>query len=250
MASDLTDALFHSRTRSALLRLLFAEKVTDSVSGLARRAKLSQHAVAVEVKNLEKVGLVKVESEGAADRVRGNAEHPAAEPLLELLDTARSEASKPRAHQDVEESLTYYGAPLLGRKPHKHFTLEETLLRALGAAKRNPTLLKVLPVVLAKNERAVDWNAIKEGARRKRLKAELGMLVDLTADLANRHWLSDRVKDLRDRRRKVTSLFHEPRSKHERKLAEAVTPAAARKWNFLMNLSEETFRSLLRKHVA
>ena len=62
MAVDLTKALFQSRTRAALLKAVLRDGVSDSLSGLARRTGRSQHAVAVEVRNLASAGLVNVES--------------------------------------------------------------------------------------------------------------------------------------------------------------------------------------------
>jgi DNA-binding Lrp family transcriptional regulator len=252
MAFDLTQALFQSRTRTALLRALLEGGVADSMSGLARRVKLSPNSVAVEVRNLAKAGLVKVESVGAADLVRANMDHPAVKPLVELLRAADSLAKAPTNDVDVEvkESLAAYGAPLLAYKPCRHLPLEEALVQGLRAAKRDGTLLKVLPVVLLKNVQALDWAVLKENAKREKLRAELGMLVDLTADVADMPGLKEKVRDLEDRRRTVTSFFHEPRSKYERELAKSATPAAARKWHFLMNLGEQTLRSTLQKHLG
>lgn len=150
--------------------------------------KLSPHTVAVEVRNLSKAGLVKVESVGASDLVRANMDHPAVKPLVELLRTAESLAMalKSDVDVDVKESLAAYGAPLLAYRPRRRLPLEEALVQGLRAAKRDATLLKVLPVVLVKNAQALDWAALKENAKRAKLRAELGMLVELTADLADK----------------------------------------------------------------
>ncbi len=247
--TQLAQALFQSRTRTALLQLLLKDGVSDSMSGLARRARLSQHSVAVEVKNLAKAGLVKVESVGASDLVRGNANHPAAKPLVDLL---RVSELAPRAPPDdaVKETLAAYGAPLLAYQADRHMALEVALVKALRLAKHDLTLLKVLPVVVAKNAQSLNWTALKENAKREKLKAELGMLVEMTADFAQKPDLKEKVRDLEDRRRTVASFFSEPRSKYERELAESTTPAAARKWGFLMNLGEDTLRSTMVKHLA
>src|SRR6266478_9597506 len=98
--TQLAQALFQSRTRTALLQLLLKDGVSDAMSGLARSARLSQHSVAVEVKNLAKAGLVKVESVGASDLVRGNDKHPAAKPLADLLRV--SERVPKAAAEDVD----------------------------------------------------------------------------------------------------------------------------------------------------
>jgi hypothetical protein len=248
VAGDLTQALFQSRTRTALLRLLLEEGVRDSMSGLARRASLSAHSVSVEVKNLAKAGLVSVESVGASDLVRGNLSHPAVKPLLALLRVSTVTAEAPPEDDAVKETLKAHGAPFLAYRGAKRMSLEAALLKALRLAKRDASLLKVLPVVVAKNAQTLNWVKLKEDARREKLKAELGMLVEMTADFAQKPELKEMVRDLRDRRRSVPSFFSEPRSKYERELAETTTPAAARKWNFLMNMGEDVFRSAMRKH--
>lgn len=247
---DLLQALFQSRTRTALLRLFFVDGVSDSLSGLARRARLSQHSVAVEVKNLARTGLIKIESVGASDLVRANATHPAAKPLAKLLRVPNMVPGATAEETGVKETLAAYGAPLLSYKPHRHMPLEKAMVKALRLAKHEASLLKVLPVVLARNAQSLNWVALKENARRAKLKAELGMLVELTADLAGRPHLKEKVRDLADRRRKVESFFYQPRSKYERELARTATPAAARKWGFLMNLGEDTLRSTMVKHLA
>jgi DNA-binding Lrp family transcriptional regulator len=233
-----------------LLRLLLKDGVSDSMSGLARRARLSPHSVAVEVKNLAKAGLVTVGAVGASDLVRGNTSHPAAKPLVDLLRAAEMVSDAPLDDAVVKETLTAYGAPLLAYKAGRHMPLEVALVRALRLAKRDGTLLKVLPVVVAKNAQTLNWAALKENAKREKLKAELGMLVEMTADYAQKPELKEKVRDLEDGRRSVASFFSEPRNKYERELAESATPAAARKWHLLMNLGEDTLRSTMLKHLA
>jgi DNA-binding Lrp family transcriptional regulator len=247
---DLAHVLFQSRTRVALLQLLLADGVSDSMSGLARRAKISQHAVAVEVKNLAKAGLLKIESVGAADLVAWNAAHPAAKPLLELLRLSRSTRTAAPEDSAVQESLVAYGAPLLAFKGRKHMPLELALVRALRLARHDASLLKILPVVVARNVQALNWEMLKETARREKLKAELGMLVEMTADAARMPELKAKVSDLRDRRRTLDRFFIEPSSKYERELAKKGTPPAARRWHFLMNLGADTFRATMVKHLA
>ncbi|MCJ7795658.1 MAG: hypothetical protein MUQ56_02655, partial [Thermoleophilia bacterium] len=101
MAVDLTKALFQSRTRAALLKAVLRDGVSDSLSGLARRTGRSQHAVAVEVRNLAAAGLVNVESVGGADVVRANRAHPALGPIVQLLAAADA---WPPGHDVKEEA--------------------------------------------------------------------------------------------------------------------------------------------------
>ncbi|HEU4383616.1 MAG TPA: hypothetical protein VFR85_08945 [Anaeromyxobacteraceae bacterium] len=206
MAIDITKALFRSRTRTELLRTVLRDGVSDSLSGLARRAGLSQHTVAVEVKNLAAAGLVRVEAVGGADVVRANREHPAVGVLVQLLAVADATSS---SHDDsaVRESLAYFGAPLRTRKRRQHFTLETTLARGLPAAKRDPAVLKAVVVVLLKNRSALNWPVLKEEARMLKAKHELEKVVELAADVSGRVELKVHVADLKDLRRKTSAFF-------------------------------------------
>jgi hypothetical protein len=206
VAVDLTKALFQSRTRTALLEAVLRDNVSDSLSGLARRTGLSQHAVAVEVRNLAAAGLVSVESVGSADFVRANREHPAAGILVQLLAVAAS-TSPSKNDSAVKESLAYFGAPLRTRKRRKHFGLEATLTRGLAAAKRDPAVLSALPVVLMKNRSTLNWSVLKEEARRLKLKHELEKVVELAADVSGRAEMKAYVADLKDSRRKTPAFL-------------------------------------------
>jgi hypothetical protein len=249
MVSELARALFPAESRAAVLQLLFGKQVQDSVSGLARRAELTPRAVAREVANLLKANLVVVESLGGADLVRANLKSPAARPL-QLLFGLEKGVGEDRAATKVRDSLAAWGAPLVGASTRKPLSLHATLLAALELARLDGTVLRVLPVVFAKNADQVDWPALKEDARRRKLKAELGMLVELTSKLIERPELKERVSDLLDRRRRTPRYLPEPRSRFEKELAKRHTPRVAAKWGFLMNMTEESFRSTLRKHLA
>lgn len=206
MAIDLTKALFQSRTRTALLKAVLRDNVADSLSGLARRTGLSQHAVAAEVKNLTRAGLVSVESIGNADVVRANTAHPAVGVLVQLLAVADA---TPSGIDDsaVKESLAYFGGPLRTRRRQAHFELEVAVAKGLSAAKRDPTVLKAIPVVLLKNRATVKWSALKEEVRKLKVKHELEKVVELAADVSGRAELKAHVADLKDSRRKANLLL-------------------------------------------
>ena len=207
MAGNLAKALFQSRTRAALLKAVLRDGVSDSLSGLARRTGLSQHTVAVEVRNLSAAGLFHVESVGGADLVRANRDHPAVASLVQFLAIADAPHS-PGDDSDVEvmESLAHFGAPLGARRARQHLTLEATLVRALALARRAPALLEVLPVLLVKHRKRLDWAALREEARRSKLKSELVRVVELAADSSGFTGLEVHVAELRDRRRKSEVL--------------------------------------------
>src|SRR2546423_801684 len=85
--------------------------------------------------------------------------------------------------REVAESLVAYGAPLAGWDARAHATLERTLVEALRLAHENPTLLRVLRVVVCVQAEHLDWSALLTEATREQLRDELAMVVDLTADL-------------------------------------------------------------------
>jgi hypothetical protein len=174
--------------------------------------------------------------------------HPGAPHIQALLRIPAEPATEKAWQQELRETLAALGAPLAGEHPHEHMKLEDALVAGLQAARCDGTLLRVFPVVLAKNLDHLDWQALKERARRRKLKAELGLLVELTADLLDRPELCRQVADLHDRRRRVPRYLPEAHSEFERRLAKERSPAVARRWGFYMNMSVESFRSSLERH--
>lgn len=248
--SSALDALFPSKARRAIFELLFSGRLSQaSVSELARRAGLTPRALAVEVAKLAEAGLVEVEAIGPAHVVRANEDHPAAAPLRALLTAATTAAKTEPADRKVRRSLAAFGAPLQGEEPRASWPLAESLLRGLRLARADATILRVLPVVLAKHAREIDWTDLKERARRMNLRSELGMLLDLTGTVAGLPELRAHAEELADARRTRVRFFPEVSGSYERRLAEHRSPPSAKRWHFAMNMTEESFRDLVRKHV-
>ena len=201
------------------------------------------------VKRLLAAGVVEVEAEGAADRVRSNPRHPAAPALRELLREAASGVPG-QSLADPRPSLAAYGAPLAGVEPRVEMSREAAVVEALAEFRGDATLLRVLPVVLLKNEADFDWNALLELARKRKLKDELGMMLELTAEASGRRSLGKRSAGLADGRRRVPRYLPEPGSEYERALADQRTPAVARRWGLRMNMTEQSVREFVRKHLA
>lgn len=233
-----------------MVETLFSGRLLQaSVSELARRADLTPRAVAVEVQSLEGAGLVEVEAIGSAHVVRANESHPVSKALRELLSAAAAAPNTELVDRKVRRSLTAYGAPLLGEVPRAFYPLAEALLRGLRLARKDATVLRVLPVVLARHVQELDWTDLKERARGMNLRAELGMLLDLTGTVTGLPDLRVQADDLADGRRKRRRFFPEVASSYERKLAEQRSPASATRWHFAMNLTEDSFREIVRKHA-
>lgn len=146
------------------------------------------------------------------------------------------------------ETLVAFGAPLAAWRARAHQPLEQALATALRRARTDATLLRSLPVVLALNWRQLDWNQLEERARGLDVLETLGMLVELTADLARLPELGP-IAQRWWKPHPATKPFFRRRSAFDSELAEERTPRVARKWGFLMNLGEDSFRSLLERHV-
>lgn len=239
--------LFQSKARTGLLELV-AGGLEASVSELARRLNLAQRGVAVEVKRLTEMGLLRVHSVGGADLVSFNSDHPAAKAVRALLKSPAEALRDDAEDQRVRESLASYGAPLAVEKAEPHFTLVETFIRAVELARRDGTVLRVLPSFVSAQRSRLDWREVTGEARRRKLKSEVGFVVELTAKL--QHWpVPVEVLALKDGRRTTRRYFPEVRSSYERPLAEKRSPDVAATWGLWVNMSEDTFRSTLEKHA-
>jgi len=149
----------------------------------------------------------------------------------------------------VAETLVAMGAPLAGWMPRAQLPREEALAAALQLALEDATVLRVLPVALAKNWTQVDWAQLERAARDRQLLQLLGMLVELTGELTHQPELT-RKAGAWWKPNSAPRFLPSPRNRFDRELAEHGTPAVARKWGFLVNMGEDSFRSLLERHLG
>ena len=155
---------------------------------------------------------------------------------------------QPSDWAEAAETLVAFGAPLAAWRAHAHQPLEQALVTAFQRARTDATLLRSLPVVLALNWRRLDWTQLEQRATALGVLETLGMLVELTAELAHLPELAPRAERWW-KPHAAASAFFVRRNAFDSELAEARTPRVARKWGFLMNLGEDSFRSLLERHV-
>lgn len=244
----LVEELVQSPARTGLLRLLLQARVTASMRELALRCGLSHQAVRKEVDHLERMGLISVRASGPSHLVSANWDHPAHPHLLALLDLEAESPSHEADDAKIREALAAFGSPLLEVAPRSHWSLEETIVRAIKVARRNATILRVIPVVLAKHRRDLDFKSLLDLACEHQVKAELGMLLELVSDLIGDKSLAGLLGRLRDHRRSAWRYFPEARSRFEAELAARNAPEVARRWHFHSNMSVDSYRSLLSKH--
>jgi hypothetical protein len=172
--------------------------------------------------------------------------------LADALGNLFRVAGVARAAEDprLEASVAFFGAPLLRSAPKKTQPLERTLALSAKRSRLDPTLFRVLPVLVLKNWQSVDWVRLRDCSLKADSKAEVGMLLDLTGFLADVPELRTRSKSFRDERRSQLEYFFHPRNPADEELAKAKTPALVRDWQFLMNMDLDTLRSSLRTHAS
>ena len=167
-------------------------------------------------------------------------------------EAARAARPLPARHVyqalDVEvvgESLVAHGAPLAAWKGAAHLSLEDTVIAGLRLARENATVLRVLPILLAKNLARLEWPRLRQAAADAHDEAALGMLLELTSDVTGHPEFRVWSKSLPtptasspawfldgDRRRSASADY--------RDLLRRRTPRAARRWGFLMTPPSRT----------
>lgn len=150
----------------------------------------------------------------------------------------------------VYESLVAFGAPLPNWQPRREMRLEEALPPALWLSHGNPTLLRVLPLVLARHAAKLDWALLEKKTQEFGQEAELGFLLELTAELTADAKLAERAARFEMAKCAQPRFYFEPRGDRDRRLVEMRTPPVARRWGFLLNMPTDSFRSLLSKYDA
>jgi hypothetical protein len=239
-------ALFPTRARRAILVALFGPGAcAASKSDLARRSGLTQRAISVEVDALERCGLARVEALGTAHVVRANAAHPVARSLKDLLARATESPEPIRPLEAVRKALAALGAPLPEAPASTPAEREGALVAGLEAARSDAEVLRVLPAVVARHASDIDWARLLDLARAAKLKAELGFVLELAADLATLPWLRDVAAPLHDGRRRVLHWLPDAAGEAERALADRHPQALAARWGFRVNLTEDAFRAAL-----
>ncbi len=169
----------------------------------------------------------------------------------ELLAGLRRSPPEPGSTGLVMESLVAAGAPLWHWEPREHMSREELLPLALSLSHTDATVLRVLPLVLAKSWSGLNWRRVVQLAESVGELPALGMLVDLTGELTNDPSMAARAAELESARVPLLESFYFPaKNKYDAELAQARTPQVARKWGFLMNMTVDAFQGLLEKHYA
>lgn len=243
------DYLVTSRARRQLLRRLWADRVSGSVSALARASGVSFAAAHRELEAMKAAGLAVAERDGIATVYRANLAHPQADVLMALLKPAPP-ARGASEEQRLRGRLAALGAPLGGPAPPCRQPPEEVLADGLVLAHRSPTVARVLPVAFWRQRDKLDYERLERAATLRDERQALGFYLELTGQLGGDRRLARAAGGLRDRRRTaLRPFFSGGRGSLAQAVAQQRSPALARRWGFLMNMELESFATAFRKHV-
>jgi len=148
--------------------------------------------------------------------------------------------------------LSYYGAPLYGSTSiGKRVPMpERVLVDALVASHKESVFALVLPVVLWKLRTSLNLEFLRELALKRGESRSLGFFLDMTGTLGKSPKLCQQANSFRKVRMKQVYFFNEGTTSYGKKLAALRTPDVARKWNFLMNMTMDSFASSFQKAVV
>ena len=222
-----------------------------SVSDLSRLAELAFSAAYRELEAMREAGLARAERVGAELVYRAEPDHPHAALLRRLATCPDERRETPSAEHDerVRAWLVAVGAPLGSRGLQGPVPPpEEALAEALPLSHRDPTVARVLPLVLWRQRDHLDFDRLRQEASRRNEGQALGYFLELAGRLGNEPRLVEVSKALRDRRRKRAREFCAgPRGPRAVAASRRNTPREALRWGYLMNMGLDSFRSTFDK---
>ncbi len=252
------DYLIPSRARQGLLKLLWAQGEHGSVSELAQLAGMSFGSAHRELNAMKRAGLARCTRVGNATLFEAVRSHPRARDLRSLLRAEQGPShGTPDAalqqSQQLRSWLKAWGAPVAARSDTIGDLppFESVLAQGAKLAHVDASVARSIPVCVWKNRRSLDDRRLRLEARRQGEKHALGFFLELTGTLAGDQSLVRRAQALRDRRVKVErDFFSSDRDAYSRQLSTQRTPDVARRWQFRMNMTLDTFASTFRKFAA
>ena len=129
--------------------------------------------------------------------------------------------------------------------------VEEVLAEALVLAHTDATVARVLPLVLWRQRDAMNLGRLVEGATRRNETQALGYFLEMAGRLGGSRSLVKAAALLVDRRRRRSRMFFSgPQGRHALAAARKRRAPLARRWGYLMNADEDSFRSLFDKFAT
>ena len=244
------DFLVTAKARRRLLLLLWSENAHGTVSELAKRAGVGFASAWRELQAMQALDLLVREHRDGAVVFRANDAHAHAGALRSLM--ARPSPEPTEEARQTRAQLRALGAPLLTDDVAPPVAdVEQTVVRGVRLARRDPSVARSLPVCLYHLRDTLNAERLRECARESGEKHALGFFLDLTSALSQESCFKDWSAALADGRRTTQQEFFltASRSPAQRAVSKERAPETARRWGFAMNMSFETFQSTFQKHV-
>ena len=244
----LRNFLFKTDEHRKLTTLLCVNGLTASVHELSQLSGLPYATAHEFLQRLLSMGLVEKTKSGRATLFSSNLFGEDLKSLKILLGGGKSAKKKPLS--EFPELVL----PLVGEYPEfekeKAQSLEELLVKLVVLAKRNSSLLRVLPLLVQRLGDRLDVNELGYWSKRHHVDRELGFVLDLTARLSENRKFSLMAKRLMDKRWSKPTFFlksEEGARGFQAKLSEQNTPDLAKKWYLKLNMGLDSFESMYGK---
>jgi len=244
------DYLVTSRTRRALLELLWRDGVSGTATDLADKSGVAFAGAYKELKSMVEFKLAEVEWRRGGKVYSANRNHPMASLLRSLVKQSKTKKSR---HSEESEklrgNLAFLGLPVNARKvaPEPDVTMEALLADAADLAQVDASVARSLPVLFGKFGDSLDFDDLKHESWKRGNKHRVGFFLDLAGELFSNERLTEASKNFMDQRYTVPKQFFANQSKLSQELAEMRTPSLAKKWGWRMNMGLDVFESTFEK---
>jgi hypothetical protein len=150
---------------------------------------------------------------------------------------------------NLKVKLAGLGLPVDSRKfqPSGQEETESLLADGCELARKDASVARVLPVLIYRLKDRLNYELLRKFCSRKNQIQAMGFFLELTAHLSGDSVLLAVAGRFRDRRITRVHDFFPITTETGRQLAELKTPKLAREWNWLMNMSIDSFRRPFRK---
>jgi len=242
--------LVTSKTRRTLLSLLWGEERSGTVANFAKWAKVAFAGAHKELHAMKAAGLVKTEWENGREVFCPVKDHPMKDVLKKLV---RSEDATPTKAQDtnsqVKAELAYLGLPVNTPKHSRRSneSLEALFAAACRLARTDASVARSLPVLVSKYRNSLDYKTLDKECRQLGQRHVMGFFLGLAGHLMKDDDLEKEAEHFRDNRRKKPVSFFVNPSKLSMRMVKEKTPELAKSWNWLMNMSMDSFTSTFEK---
>ncbi|HWU44609.1 MAG TPA: hypothetical protein VN132_14255 [Bdellovibrio sp.] len=248
---SLADFFFKNDEQKKLAQLVWAESLEASVREFSLMSGLNYATTYELLHRMEELGLVKRTVKGRSTLYSSTLSKDEKALFMKLAPTVSSQQQKKIKFGDT---LLKLGLPYRGKSEDLGSEYvadnEELVVHAVWRAKKNSTLARALPVMLAQQLTTLNPHRLMYWAKQYKVKREFGFFIDLTGLLSGNRNLRKLARDFHDQRWSQDEFLfsnEENLTGFQSQLVEQNTPDLARWWHLKMNMGMDSFESLFQK---